>query len=92
MKTVWRNLTQQQLDDAYDQAAYAPNRAQIIARYQHNSERTIGRLGEPDVYPNYADAKNGWDLSEENAGHEFIELEFPFPVYINAFELYEVRE
>jgi len=36
----------------------------------------------------YSDNKLGWDLSEENAGFELIE--FPFPVYINACELYEV--
>ena len=35
-------------------------------------------LGEPDVYPLYGDAKSGWDFSEENYGHEFIELECEF--------------
>lgn len=47
-------------------------------------------LGPPNIYPDYAGDLKGWDLGAENAGHEFIELEFPFAVYINAFELYEV--
>jgi len=28
-------------------------------------------------------------MGAENAGHEFIELEFPFAVYVDAFEVYE---
>ncbi|CAB9505497.1 activated protein kinase catalytic subunit alpha-1 [Seminavis robusta] len=51
-----------------------------------------GILGPPDVYPVYVDSKNSWDLSEENEGHEWIELEFPFPVFINAFEVYETHK
>ena len=46
-------------------------------------------LGGPNFYPGYADAKLGWDLSSENAGNEWIELEYPFAVYVSAFELYE---
>jgi hypothetical protein len=29
---VWRDMDQQQLDDAYDQEVYAPNREQIQQR------------------------------------------------------------
>lgn len=48
MSTVWRDLTQEQLDAAYDQAAYAPNRLQILARYETDSQAVRARLGEPE--------------------------------------------
>ncbi|MGB7302110.1 MAG: alpha/beta hydrolase [Burkholderiaceae bacterium] len=44
---VWRNLTQQALDNAYDQSVYAPNRLQILNRYHANSDLTRQRLGAP---------------------------------------------
>ena len=36
-----------ELDAAYDQGKYAPNRAQILARYATNSEAVRARLGPP---------------------------------------------
>ena len=48
MTAVWRDLTQEQLDAAYDQAAYAPNRLQILARYEANSQAVRARIGEPE--------------------------------------------
>ena len=61
---VWLDLDQQALDDAYNQAAYAPNRDQVLARFVSNSEIARRRLGAPrrfsygnssvealDVYP-----------------------------------------
>ncbi|WP_423890398.1 hypothetical protein [Bradyrhizobium sp.] len=44
---VWMNMDQTELDAAYDQAFYAPLRAQIIARAASNSELTRKRLGPP---------------------------------------------
>ena len=46
-------------------------------------------LNAPDVYPEYADHKRSWNMGSKNFGHEWIELEFPFKMYINSFELYE---
>jgi arylformamidase len=64
---VWLNLTQQELDDAYNQIKYAPNRNQIVTRFATNSARVRARIGEPkhfaygpsaievlDVYPTKA--------------------------------------
>src|SRR5262245_26676508 len=45
---VWLDMDQQELDDAYDQAKYAPNRDQVIARRIVNSERTRSILGAPE--------------------------------------------
>ena len=34
----------------------------------------------------------GWDLSSENGGKEWIELRFDYPVYVSGLELYETCE
>jgi arylformamidase len=44
---VWLDMDQQALDDAYDQAVYAPNREQVHARRQANSAVARAVLGEP---------------------------------------------
>jgi len=44
---VWLDMDQKDLDDAYDQTVYAPNRTQILGRYAANSEGTRKRLGTP---------------------------------------------
>jgi arylformamidase len=44
---VWLEMDQKELDDAYDQAKYAPNVAQVLKRYASNSNAMRARLGEP---------------------------------------------
>jgi arylformamidase len=44
---VWLDMDQQQLDDAYDQLAYAPNRDQLTKRRVANSAAARTRIGEP---------------------------------------------
>jgi arylformamidase len=44
---VWLDMDQAELDDAYDQEKYAPNRAQVIERRLANSERARAILGMP---------------------------------------------
>lgn len=44
---VWLDMDQAALDAAYDQASYAPNRAQVTGRYATDSARVRERLGEP---------------------------------------------
>ena len=44
---VFLDYDQQALDDAYDQAVYAPNREQILARLASTSALVRRRLGEP---------------------------------------------
>ena len=48
MKFVWRDLTQEELDRAYDQSAYAPNREQILKRFASNSVLAGDRIGSPE--------------------------------------------
>ena len=44
---VWLDMDQKALDDAYDQAVYAPNRDIVIKRCVRNSELARQRLGAP---------------------------------------------
>ena len=44
---VWLNMDQKELDDAYDQAVYAPNAVQLHQARQENSKVVRARLGEP---------------------------------------------
>src|ERR1700685_1506910 len=44
---VWLDMDQQQLDDAYDQIVYAPNRDQIGKRRLANSAAARQRIGDP---------------------------------------------
>lgn len=45
MNFVWRDMTQDDLDRAYNQSAYAPNREQILARFASNSVLARDRIG-----------------------------------------------
>lgn len=44
---VWLDMDQKELDDAYDQIVYAPNRDQVHKRNMFNSDRVRARLGAP---------------------------------------------
>ncbi len=44
---VWLDMDQKELDDAYDQIVYAPNRDVVHARNAFNSDRVRARLGAP---------------------------------------------
>jgi arylformamidase len=45
---VWLDMDQQELDDAYDQTVYAPNREEIRARRLANNAITLRILGQPE--------------------------------------------
>jgi arylformamidase len=59
---VWLDMDQQALDDAYDQAVYAPNRDQVHARRQANSAIARAVLGEPLRLQYGASAIEGLDV------------------------------
>src|SRR5262249_10975325 len=44
---VWLDMDQKELDDAYDQSVYAPNRDQLNRRRATESELVRARLGAP---------------------------------------------
>src|SRR5262249_3794205 len=45
---VWLDMDQQELDDAYDQVVYAPNRDQVGKRRAANSETARAVIGAPE--------------------------------------------
>ena len=47
---VWRDLDQAELDAAYDQTAWAPNREQLLRRHEAQSDAVRARLGAPLRY------------------------------------------
>ena len=63
---VWLDMTQAELDAAYDQTKYAPNREQILARNAMNSERARARLGAPKRYAYGPTPVEGLDLYPTN--------------------------
>lgn len=44
---VWLDMDQQEIDDAYDQSVWAPNREVVLARRRVASEQTRARLAPP---------------------------------------------
>jgi len=59
---VWLDMDQQALDDAYDQAVYAPNREQVHARRDANSAIARAVLGEPPRFQYGATEIEGVDV------------------------------
>lgn len=59
---VWRDLTQAELDRAYDQAAYAANMQSVVARFQTNSAAARQRLAPPDRIAYGPGEKSAFDL------------------------------
>ena len=75
---VFLDYDQKALDDAYDQAVYAPNRDQLLARMARTSELARARLGEPKRFaygPSEVEALDVYKTSRPNA---------PVHVYIHG--------
>ena len=66
---VWLDIDQKELDDAYTQSVYAPNRDQVTGRWASNSETARQRLGPPKRFA-YGDAPiEGLDLYAAKRDH-----------------------
>ena len=59
---VWLDMDQAQLDDAYNQAKYAPNVQQVVGRYRTNSDVTRARIGAPKRVAYGSSPVEGMDL------------------------------
>ncbi|MGZ3360694.1 MAG: alpha/beta hydrolase, partial [Xanthobacteraceae bacterium] len=66
---VWLDMDQQELDDAYDQAVYAPNRDHVLKRCTRNSELVRARLGAPRRFAYGAGAMEGLDVFTTKAAN-----------------------
>ena len=68
--SVWLNMSQQELNDAYSQFIYAKNIGQVIDRWETHSELVRSRLGEPLKFKYGADPVESLDVyptSQPNA-------------------------
>jgi arylformamidase len=59
---VWLDLDQAELDAAYDQAVWAPNREQVVRRYATHSDAARARLGAPRRFAYGVTPVEGLDL------------------------------
>lgn len=59
---VWLDMDQAQLDDAYNQAKYAPNVQQVVGRYRTNSDVIRARIGAPKRLSYGSSPVEGLDL------------------------------
>src|SRR4051794_39253884 len=75
---VWLDMDQKALDDAYDQAVYAPNRDQVIKRYTSNSELVRARIGEPKRFAYGSTPIEGVDVFSPKAANA------PIAVYVHG--------
>lgn len=62
MTLVWRGMTQSELDQAYNQAVYARNMQEILARYAARSEAVRQAVGSPKRFAYGPGSKEGLDL------------------------------
>lgn len=75
---VWLDMDQKELDDAYDQAVYAPNRDQLMLRRKANSVLARQRLGEPQRLAYGPTPIEGLDL------YRCGEAKAPLVVYVHG--------
>src|ERR1700719_3284246 len=66
---VWLDMDQQELDDAYDQIVYAPNRDQVGKRRLANSAAALARLGKPLRFSYGPAPLQGLDVSPPTNPH-----------------------
>jgi arylformamidase len=71
---VWLDMDQKELDDAYDQAVYAPNAELVNKRYRANSEAVRARLGPPKRLAYGQTAIEGVDLYPAKQGNAPINV------------------
>lgn len=74
MQRVFHHYDQKALDDAYDQAIYAPNRDQLLARRDRNSELARERLGSPQRFAYGPGRNEGLDV--------YVTSRTPAPVHV----------
>jgi arylformamidase len=104
---VWLDMDQKELDDAYDQAVYAPNRDQIIKRCTRNSELVRERLGPPRRFAYGSTPIEGLDVFTTKAANAPVNVfvhggawrtglaknfAFPAEMFVNAGTHYVVLD
>jgi arylformamidase len=75
---VWLDMDQQELDNAYDQAVYAPNQPLVHARRNAATGRARARLGEPQRFQYGASEIEGVDVYKTKRANA------PINIYIHG--------
>jgi arylformamidase len=75
---VWLDMDQQELDNAYDQAVYAPNQPLVHARRNAATGRARARLGEPQRFQYGASEIEGVDVYKAKRANA------PINIYIHG--------
>jgi len=96
---VWLDMDQKELDDAYDNSVYAPNREIVLKRCARNSELVRERLGTPKRFaygPTAIEAVDVFTAKTPNAPvHVFVhggawqtglarDFHYPAEMFVNA--------
>jgi arylformamidase len=104
---IWLDMDQKELDDAYDQAVYAPNLSQILKRCARNSELVRERLGAPRRFAYGATPIEGLDVFTAKAANAPVNVfvhggawrtglaknfAFPAEMFVNAGAHYVVLD
>jgi arylformamidase len=71
---IWRDMSQSELDAAYDQAIHAPNMEQVVARHAGNSNAVREALGEPLRFAYGSGTNEGIDIYRTGAENAPIHL------------------
>jgi arylformamidase len=66
---VWLHMDQQELDDAYDQAVYAPNRDYVAKRRLANGVAALNRVGKPMRFAYGPSEIEGLDVYRTNSAN-----------------------
>ena len=73
---VWLDMDQKELDDAYDQMVYAPNRDQLSKRRASNSELVRALLGAPKRVAYGATPNEMLDIYPTTAANAPVSVDF----------------
>lgn len=74
---VWLGMDQKELDDAYDQAKYAPNRSEVLKRWATNSDAVRARIGAPKRLAYGPAQAEGLDLYAAGAANAPVQVFLP---------------
>ncbi|MDF0589842.1 hypothetical protein [Candidatus Methanocrinis natronophilus] len=63
--------------------------ATASSEYSSDAWSALQATGEPDTYPDHGDIETAWAPLEEDAGVEWLDLEYEVSVLINRVDIYE---
>lgn len=64
-------------------------RATASSEYSSTDWSALRATGEPDTYPDHGDIETAWAPLDEDAGIQWLDLEYEVPILITRVEIYE---